>query len=201
MEPRQLPVQVKKSCREAGDHAFALVERIDHLDGALDDVFHRHSIRLQLPRGDIKDQRLRFVQEMVRIHGAVIAVARNRGRRADEVAEDRLLLDNATVVSRIGRRGHETGERGKVAGPANGLKQILAFELLGDRDEVDGDRALVEAHNGGEDLAVTVLVERRLLQDLGGLDDGLFLKQHRAHHRLLRIEILRGEPFKCGQLR
>ena len=96
----------------------------------------------------------------------------------------------------VGGGGHHAGEGGQVAGAADVVEEIVPFELIGDGDEVHRHVGFIEGEERRKNLAVGVLVEGRLVQQLGGVHDRLLFEQHGSQHRLLRIEVLLRQPFE-----
>ena len=195
----ELLIQLHKAGGQPRDRAFALIERVDHLDRAFDDVLHRDRVALELLRGDVKDQGFRAVEQQVGFLRLLVAFAGDVGRGANERAEDGFLLDDAAVILGIGRGRDDGRQRRQVAGSADFFEQVALFQRLRDRDEIDGRIGLVERQEGREDVPVGVFIEHGVVEQLRRVDEGFFLDEHRAEDGLLRLKVLGRHPLKRGQ--
>src|SRR2546430_17630506 len=77
------------------------------------------------------------VQNGVRIALALEGALVNIGCGVNQIAQDRLLLDDARVMLDVRYLGHAVGERRQVRRAAGGFQVALAVELLGQGHKVD----------------------------------------------------------------
>jgi hypothetical protein len=111
---------------------------------------------------------------------AVEALGDDLAADPDEVAQQGLLADDAPVSEEVGGGGRLLHQHGEGGGTAHRLQIVLALELLGQRDEIDGLVALEEHEHGVEDLPVPLLVEVGGAEDLDRLGQALALEQNGA---------------------
>ncbi len=111
----------------------------------------------------------------------------------DEGAQDALLAHDAGVVSGVGGSRHEFGQGMDELAPARSIEHAIAFELRTQRDHVDLLATVVEREHGSVDQAMGVSIEVVSGQQLSDGGDGVGVDQHRPKHRLLRLEIVRGQ--------
>ena len=110
---------------------------------------------------------------------------------ADEVAQDRLALDDPGVLRDVDGGRRLVREARQVGATADRLELVLALERLGDRDDVDRLAPLEQLERGGIDPAVRLAIEVGRAKELGDLDDRVAVDQDGAEHRLLGLETLR----------
>ena len=110
---------------------------------------------------------------------------------ADEVAQDRLALDDPGVLRDVDGGRRLVREAREVGATADRLELVLALERLGDRDDVDRLAPLEQLERGGIDPAVRLAIEVGRAQELGDLDDRVAVDQDGTEHGLLGLETLR----------
>ncbi len=93
----------------------------------------------------LEDPRLRHVEQLVRRRVPVVGLGDDAGRRLDQAAQDRLVLDDPRVVLEVGRGGNDVDQFGEVVVAADRLQFAAAVELVAQRDVVDDAAALGEA--------------------------------------------------------
>src|SRR5215210_6297027 len=167
------------------------VEVHDPLEALLQQQLDMREVARDALLGEVEDDLLGAVDEVRGLAGAVLPQARDLGAGADETAERRHFAHDPRVVRRVRRRGNERRQLVD-AGPAADLLELAALlERVDERDRVDGLALLVEGEAGAEDGAVALAVEVLGREDLGHGADRARREQHRAQHRLLRLEVLR----------
>ena len=201
LQPRRHLIQFRKARGKTRDEPFALIERVDRLDGTLDQLLDRHRIALDLLGGDLEDAGFRAIQQEVGSDDFLVAVGRDAGGGLDERAQDRFRFHDMAVVLHVGRGRHHAGQAGKVGGASKLLQPIAPLELVGQRHQIHGDVVPVETDHRAEQLAVGVFVEGALLEEFHRRDEGVFLQQHGAHDGSLGFEVLWREPFERGEFR
>jgi hypothetical protein len=194
LEARRDAVQVGEARRNAGDRLLLLVEALDRLQRADEDLADAAERRADLALGDVEDGALGLVEQLGDVAVGVVALGRDVGGRADEVSQQRPVAHDARVVDDVGGRGDALGELGQVRGAADVGELARGLQRLGERDEVDGLAALRELEHGAEDLAVRAAVEVLGPQQLDDAVERAVVEQHAAEDRLLGLEALRRHP-------
>ena len=118
--------------------------------------------------------------------------------RADQLPEDRLLLDDLRVVLDVGRPRHAVDQRRDVGRSADRVELARARQFLLQRDEVDRRPALGQRDDLVEDPAVRVAVEVLGAQHLHGEVVGVVLDQDGPEHRAFGLEVVRQRAFDNG---
>ena len=113
---------------------------------------------------------------------------------ADEPAQQRVLLHDGGVVPGVGDRRGVGLQRDEDRRIADGLEQSGALELVGDGHRVDRLTPLDEGPDGAEDVPVRRLVEVAGRAFLDGGRGRIVGEQHGPEERLLRFEVVRGDP-------
>ena len=86
------------------------------------------------------------------------------------------------------RRGrHDFGERGEIAYPAGRLEIAVLFELIGQRNEVDGHVRLVDRDHRLENIAVRFRIKIVLVQRREHVELNVPVYHKTAQNRLLRL--------------
>jgi hypothetical protein len=126
--------------------------------------------------------------------GVVRFLVADRGDLAgcrDQVAQDRLALDDAPVVLDVHRRRHRVHQRREVGGTAHRLQPVAPGELLPQGHEVDGLALAVKPQHRLIDVRMLLAVEVRRAQELGDLQNRIRVDQDRAEDALLGFDRLR----------
>ena len=123
------------------------------------------------------------------------------GGRADahEAAQHALVFDDADVVFNDGAARQTLGERGEVGHSADGLDLLVAGQLVGQGDDVDGAAGVDQLAHAQEDAAMRVEREVVGLEDFGGLGVGGVVEQDGAQDGLFRVEV-RGQSGFQGEV-
>ena len=116
---------------------------------------------------DVEHHLLRLVDGGLDVLGHGVADVGDVAGDADELAQQRVLLDDLGVVARVGDRRRVGLQRNEDGGVADRLEHTRALQLVGHRHRVDGLAPLHERLDGAEDVPVRRLVEvgRRALLD------------------------------------
>ena len=166
---------------------LAVVEPLDVLERVLEDGPDGHRRALHAALGDLEDQSLGVVEQLVDRLARLVALPDDLRRDADQLAQDGLLADDAPVGQEMG------GGRGLFHQPRQGRGAADLFELgappqlLRHREQVHRLIALEEPDHRVEDLAMTLLVEVGRLQELDRLGQALALEQDGARARRARL--------------
>ena len=143
---------------------------------------------------DVEHHLLRLVDGRLDVLGHRVADVGDVPGDADELAQQRVLLDDLGVVARVGDRrrvGLQRNEDGRVP---DRLEHPRALQLVGHRHRVDGLAPLHERLDGAEDVPVRRLVEvgrRALLYPDRRRVVG---EEHGAEQRLLGLDVMGRHP-------
>ncbi len=130
------------------------------------------------------------VDRLLDLGRILVADAGDLAGGRDQVAQDRLALDDPGVLDGMdGGRGL-VGEAREVRPSADRLELLAALERLGDRDDVDRLAPLEQVEHRGVDDPVRLAVEVFRAEELGDLDDRVAIDQDRAEDGLLGFEAL-----------
>ena len=189
-------VQLLVDLVEAGGHtdqlavvAVARLELVERVLQRVADADHRVG---DAPLGDLEHERLGAVEGLGDVVGLVVAHLGDVAGDADEPAQQRELVDDARVVTRVGRRRRVALDLQQRGATADVVEQVGAAQLLGDGDRVGRLALTVQRLDGLVDVAVRGLVE------VAGLDvrldrrgDRVAREEHRPEQRLLGLEVVR----------
>ena len=171
-------VEVGEAGGDAGDLAVVLVEALDRLEGAGEDVAKGVVVLGDPALGDLVDEGLGDVDGALGVLGGLEAELDDLGADVDQAAQDARLLDDAGVVGGVGGGG-DAGHQGvEERGAADVGQGAVAAQLLLDGDGVDGVAVAVQLQDRTEHRAVGRAVEVVLAQQLEDLGDGVLGEQH-----------------------
>ena len=171
------------------------LQLFDRGKAALHEIAQRHEPGADAILGDGKDRTLGLVEQQVRLLLGFVGVGEDLVRRVNQVAERRLLFDDARVVLDVGGARHAVGQRGDVGGAADFVELTAARQLLAQRHEIDGLAALAERDHAVEDAPVRVAKEVAPVDVLGGLVEGVVVDQDGAEDGFLGVETVRERTF------
>ena len=148
---------------------------------------------------DVEHHLLRLVDRRLDVLGHGVADVGDVPGDADELAQQRVLLDDLGVVPRVGDRGRVGQQRNEDGAVADRLEHPRALQLVGHRHRVDGLAPLHERLDGAEDVPVRRLVEvgrRALLYPDRRRVVG---EEHGPEQRLLRLHVMGRHPRAARQ--
>lgn len=192
LEAGKKVVEVGEVGRHAAEGMVALVKLVDALESVFEDRLDRHEILFDIFLRNPEESLLSFVEDFLDIFGFVVAHFEDVAGCADESAEHGFFLDDFGIVDDIGRRRDGVDERCQVAGAADPIESTLFFESVGDAQDVQRLAILIEFEHDLVDVVVGVFVEVSRLEEVGDLDDGVFVQHQRTEHRLLGLGIVGG---------
>ena len=189
-------VEVAEAGRDAGDLGLAGRERLELVDLVVRGCPRSRGSRRRAPRGRPGRAGARRARPSRR--------ARRRARRptagscfaaASRRRISEFCLTICGVVLGAARRRHLGREAGDHVLAADLLELAVLRQRLGDREDVDRVGVLVQADDRLEDRAVAVAVEVLGLEANVEQDrlDRRLRDHHRPQHRLLGLEVLRGD--------
>ena len=174
---------------------------LEPVDLAREDVLEHVEVLDLLLVGDVEEQALGALGELLRLALALV------NRLLDRLRGGRAGGAGASSAGRSGRSGAALPGTGTVEAscetpsrPPASLELALLLEQLRDGERVDRLAALVEALDRAEDEPVALAVEV-LVGEPDVEDDRVHrpLGDHQgAEHRLLGLEVLRGDVCGCG---
>ena len=191
LEPGRERVEVGEPGPDAADLAAVGVEVVEPVVGVVEQRLERAEAGIDPLLADREELRLGAVDRLLDLGRILVADPGDAPGRADQVAQDRLALDDPGVLRDVDRGRRLVRQARQVGATADGLELVLALERLGDRDDVDRLAALEQVQDGGVDPRVRLTVEVGRPQELGDLDDRVAVDQDRTEHRLLGLETLR----------
>ena len=170
---------------------LVLKELLDLREAVLDQVAHGDKAGLDAVVGDREDRAFRLVENEVGFLIGLVGVRQNLVRREDQVAQRRLLFDDARVVLDVGGARDAVDERGDVGGAADLVEIAGAFERVFQRDQIDRLAAFGELDHPLEDAAMRVAEERARVDDRRGDVERFVVDENRAEDRALGVEVVR----------
>ena len=190
-------VEVREAGGHARDGAVALVQLVDAVDRAAQQLADVHEALARAPAllGDAEDGALGLVEQLADAAPlGLVGAPGDLGAHARELAQHRVLAHDVGVVGDVGRAGGVLGERAEVGEAACLLEQALAVEPLREGDHVEGPAGLGERRDGAEDQAVVAAVEVLLRDAVGDPVPGLVVEHEAAEHGLLGGDAVGRQP-------
>ena len=140
--------------------------------------------------GDVEQRLLGFFDHDAQVVGRIVGQGLDLARSADEVAQDGRALDDFQVVLPVGEREGVVRKLDEVRFAAHGLQLAHGFQVVGERDVVDGDMAHVQVHHGLVDMLMREAVEVLLHQLWRHLFDGLLVQHASGEDGPFRFDVL-----------
>jgi hypothetical protein len=150
--------------------------------------------------GDLEDRSLGLIEQLVGVLLGVVGAAEDLGRRLDQPAQRRFLLDDLGVVLDVGRARDAVGQRRDVGRAADLVELTGARELLLERDEVDGGAALAERDHLLEDAPVRIAEEVARVDQLRCVVERLVRNQNCAEDGFFGVEAVGKRAFGSGDV-
>ena len=175
-----------------------LVEVLEPVVGLAEEGRQRLEAAHRATLADLEQDPLGAVDRHLGVVRLLVADRRDLAGRADQVAEDRLALDDPPVVLDVHRGRHHVHQAGQVGGPTDRLEPIAPRQLVAQRHQVDRLALPVQAEHRLVDVGVLLPVEVGRMQEVGDLEDRLGVDQDRAEHALLGLDGLRRQAINHG---
>ena len=191
LEPGRERVEVGEAGPDAADLAAVGVEVVEPVVGVVEERLERAEAGVDALLADREELRLGAIDRFLDLGRILVADPGDPPGGADQVAQDRLALDDPGVLLDVDGGRRLVRQARQVGATADGLELVLALERLGDGDDVDRLAALEQVEDGGVDPAVGLPIEVGRPQELGDLDDRIAVDEDGAEHRLLGLETLR----------
>ena len=184
---------------EAGPHAADLaavgVQVIEPVVGVVEERLERAEAGIDALLADREELRLGAIDGLLDLGRILVADPGDPTGGADQVAQDRLALDDPGVLRDVDRGRRLVRQARQVGATADRLELVLALERFRDGDDVDRLATLEQVQDGRVDPRVRLAIEVGRPQELGDLDDRVAVDQHRTEHRLLGLETLRRQTI------
>ena len=116
----------------------------------------------------------------------------------NQIAQDRLLLDDARVMLDVRYLGHAVGERRQVRRAAGGFQVALAVELLGQGHKVDGLLPFAQRDHLCEDAPMLEQKEILRTEMFDRPIQRVVVQQNRAKNGALGVQIIRQRLLERG---
>ena len=191
LEPGRERVEVGEAGPDAADLATVGMQVVEPVVGVVEQRLERAEAGVDPLLADREELRLGAIDGFLDLGRILVADPGDPPGGADQVAQDRLALDDPGVLLDVDRGRRLVRQARQVGAAADGLELVLALERFGDRDDVDRLAALEEVQHGGVDPRVRLPVEVGRPQELGDLDDRVAVDEQGTEHRLLSLETLR----------
>ena len=191
LEPGRERVEVGEAGPHAADLAAVGVQVVEPVVGVVEERLERAEAGVDALLADREQLRLGAVDRLLDLGRVLVADPGDPPGRPDQVAQDRLALDDPGVLGDVDRGRRLVRQARQVGAAADRLELVAALERLGDRDDVDRLAPLEQVEDRGVDPAVGLPVEVGRAQELGDLDDRVAVDEDGAEHRLLGLETLR----------
>ena len=182
LEPGREGVEVGEPGPHAADLAAVGVQVIEPVVGVVEQRLERAEAGIDALLADREELRLGAIDGLLDLGRILVADPGDAARGADQVAQDRLALDDPGVLLDVDRGRRLVRQARQVGATADGLELVLALERFRDRDDVDRLAALEQVQDGRVDPRVRLTIEVGRPQELGDLDDRVAVDQqaHRA---------------------
>lgn len=184
-------VEIVPAARNARDLRLALEESLDLRHRGHHQVADAGEALANALVRDLEDAGLGLIEQRRGLVLPRVALLLDLTGRADQPAQDRLLVHDPDVVFDVRRGGrvlHDLRQRRRTA---RGFEIAALAQFLRDRDEVGGFLAFVERDQGGEDLRVRGPVERARVDVLDRPADGAGVEHHGREDGAFGFERLR----------
>ena len=183
-------IEISKARRHTHHLAAAIGDGLDLRQRSIHEVTQRQIVLGGAALGDLIDLGLRAIHNVIDMTFAGVSHLHDAGARLDKPPQDRTLLDDGGVVSRVGRRRDEGDERVEVGRTADPTDLSHPGQLSRHGDGIDGIAAAVDGDDGVVDRRVRWTVEVSLSQRLDDISNRILAEHHGAEHRLLGGNVL-----------
>ncbi len=193
-------VEVGIITRHAAKGIVAFVQLIDTLESIFEDGLDRDEVLLDVFLRDFEEALLGFIEDFLYVFGFVVAHFEDIARGADKSSQHRFFLYHFRVVDDIGSGGDGVDQGSEVAGAADAVEFAFFFETVGNTEDIERLAVFVELEHNFVDVIVGVLVEVSRFEEVGDLDDRVFVQHQRAEHGLLSFEVVGRNAQLCHQI-
>ncbi len=174
---------------QAGNLAALLVQIVDIPEGVLDDLVERLKAVGEALLADLHQLRFGGAEDFKRGFALVGGAGDGHGADAHQLAQQALVLDDADVLLDDRAARQTLSERGQISYAADGLDLLVAGQLVGQGDDVDGALHVHQLRHAQEDAAMRVQGEVVGCQLFGGLGVGGIVQQDGAQDGLFGVDV------------
>jgi len=194
------PIEIGEAGRDAGHRITLRADRLDLIEGGLEQVFEADEVFADPALGDVIDRLLRQVDQIVGVAAAAaeraVTELDDARARLDEPPQHGALADDPAVIGRV-RRRRDAGDQCVQVGGATDPSDIARVGERGrHRDHVGRLATAVEVDDRIEDRRMHRPIEVTGANDLDDVGDRVLRQHHAAEHALLRCDILRWGPVE-----
>ena len=203
-------VEAAEARRRAGHLRLAAGQLLEALGLVDEDLGDRAEVAGLLGAGDVEEQLLGLLDQLLRLALARVDRLLDPLRGAEQAPQHRVLLDDLRVVAGVAGDRRARGERRDGLAAADLLELVLAAQELGDGQRVDRLGAVVElvdrarrSSRGGRGRSPRAA--SRTSTTTGSI--AASRDHHRAQDRLLRLQVVRLEqrrsrarPLMCASI-
>ena len=158
LEPEQERVELVVSARHADDLGVAPVHRLELVERRLEGVGDAGERLADSALRHLEHQRLGAVQRLRDVVRRVVPHLGDVAGDADQAAQQGELVDDRGVVAGVRRRRRRRLDLQQRGASTDGVEQLGAAQLLGDRDRIDRLALAVQGHDRFVDVHVRGLV-------------------------------------------
>ena len=172
-------------------HTGVALHLLDVVHRGVDQAAYVLHLTADIALDGIVDLALRLVDQVVHLDRIVERIPQNVVRGRDQVALDRLLLEDLDIVFHVRRGPYLLGQVREHDGAAHGLQVAPGLELAAHRDDIDRGVVRDQAGHRLEDHPVLGIIETGGGELLHGEVHARRLQQHGTQDGLLDIRRLR----------
>ena len=183
---------------QTAESVLAVGGLLDLLDGILHGVLDGDDVALEGVLGDFKEFALGFLHEVIDVDRLVEGKRLHLAAVTDEFARQILLSDDAGMEFGIGCAGNTAREFGDAQCSAYLVKHLVAAQLIGDGEHVDGLTCRCERLDSLVDLLIGRVIERLGLENLAHVVVGVFFQHESAQDGILKGGVLRRQFAKLS---
>ena len=201
LEPARQIVQILEAGRRARDPFRRGAERLELLDGALQELVDRGERLLVPSLSQPEDLLLGPVQENVRVFGRLVGLADDTRPDGDQAPLHRVVEHDLDVIGDVGGRRDDVDDPGQILRSARPVEIAVPLELLPHRQRVGRMPLIAKTLNGLEDQAMRGMIEVVLDELLHGVVGRRLLDQHSTQDGDLGLVAVRRRPLRRAQRR
>ena len=182
-------IELREPGAKACDLALTLLVKIvDGFEGTGDDLVHAGKATRDALLGNFEKRGFGGVENLKGFFALVGSTGNRGGTDADELAEERLVLNDADVffdgesTGQAFREGYEPGDT------ADRFDFLTASEFLAEGDDIDDVIAVDELAHPGKDTLMGGEGEVLNVQGGGGFAPGVIVEQDGAEDGALRVQ-------------
>jgi hypothetical protein len=187
LQPRREAIEIQEPRCHARERAVAGMELLDPLHRRPDQLLQAYELFRTPQLSHLEHAVLGVVEHLGGGAATLVGILDDRRGGLDQPPQHRLVTHDPRVVLDVRRGRHHVDQPAQVLHPAGPVEIAAAQQLIAQRHGVDHIAALGERHHGAEQEAVSLAVEHRVVDQLGGLQGRVLVEQHRAEHRLLGL--------------